>query len=319
MGKIAGTDMHVVTFLFVVVELLMFTSQTILFLSRPKDSDRKYYMILLGLLIIKNIASGLFPDPGFTTIPLAVQYGLAYGAGFVMASYFPFYFYRVFELNGLRWHALYGVPLLILVPFFLFFLSETIITGNIESSINHGLILPAIYGLVLLFIILNEIRKKYLGQVKSKNYFEAIAVYAAITPWAFLAFCAFYRIEQVKEVFLTNAGFIVITVLFIGKGVKKDRESHLRLQELSTREFFDNNQVFEQNLTNYNLTAKEKEIVNHIREGKTYKAIADELHRSERTVTTHAANIFFKVGVSNKVELLTKLETADIKEEKVPN
>ncbi|KAA6437986.1 LuxR family transcriptional regulator [Dyadobacter flavalbus] len=319
MGKIAGTDMHVVTFLFVVVELLMFTSQTILFLSRPKDSDRKYYMILLGLLIIKNIASGLFPDPGFTTIPLAVQYGLAYGAGFVMASYFPFYFYRVFELNGLRWHALYGVPLLILVPFFLFFLSETIITGNIESSINHGLILPAIYGLVLLFIILNEIRKKYLGQVKSKNYFEAIAVYAAITPWAFLAFCAFYRIEQVKEVFLTNAGFIVITVLFIGKGVKRDRDSHLRLQELSKREFFDSNQVFEQNLTNYNLTAKEREIVNHIREGKTYKAIADELHRSERTVTTHAANIFFKVGVSNKVELLTKLETADIKEEKVPN
>jgi len=311
--------MHVVTFLFVVVELLMFTSQTILFLSRPKDSDRKYYMILLGLLIIKNIASGLFPDPGFTTIPLAVQYGLAYGAGFVMASYFPFYFYRVFELHGLRWHALYGVPLLILVPFFLFFLSETIITGNIESSINHGLILPAIYGLILLFIILNEIRKKYLGQVKSKNYFEAIAVYAAITPWAFLAFCAFYRIEQVKEVFLTNAGFIVITVLFIGKGIKKDRDSHLRLQELSKREFFDNNQVFEQNLTNYNLTAKEREIVNHIREGKTYKAIADELHRSERTVTTHAANIFFKVGVSNKVELLTKLETADIKEEKVPN
>lgn len=319
MGKIAGTDMHVVTFLFVVVELLMFTSQTILFLSRPKDSDRKYYMVLLGLLIIKNIASGLFPDPGFTTIPLAVQYGLAYGAGFVMASYFPFYFYRVFELHGLRWHALYGVPLLILVPFFLFFLSETIITGNIESSINHGLILPAIYGLILLFIILNEIRKKYLGQVKSKNYFEAIAVYAAITPWAFLAFCAFYRIEQVKEVFLTNAGFIVITVLFIGKGIKKDRDSHLRLQELSKREFFDNNQVFEQNLTNYNLTAKEREIVNHIREGKTYKAIADELHRSERTVTTHAANIFFKVGVSNKVELLTKLETAEIKEEKVPN
>ncbi|MEO6685854.1 MAG: helix-turn-helix transcriptional regulator, partial [Dyadobacter sp.] len=149
--------------------------------------------------------------------------------------------------------------------------------------------------------------------------FEAIAVYVAITPWAFLAFCAFYRIEQVKEVFLTNAGFIVITVLFIGKGVKKDRDSHLRLQELSTRDFFDNNQVFEQNLKNYNLTAKEKEVVNYIREGKTYKAIADELNRSERTITTHAANIFFKVGVSNKVELLTKLETTDFKEEKAAN
>lgn len=313
MGRIAGTDMHMVTFLFIVVELLMFTSQTILFLSRPKDSDRKYYMILLGLLIIKNIASGLFPDPAFTNIPLAVQYGLAYGAGFLMASYFPFYFYRVFELNGLSWHALYGVPLLILVPFFLFFLSETMLTGNIESSINHGLILPAIYGLFLLVIILNEIRKKYLGEVKGKHYFEAIAVYLAITPWAFLAFCAFYRIEQVKEVFLTNAGFIVITVLFISKGVKNDRDSHLKLQELSSREYLDNNQIFEQNLTNYNLTAKEKEIVNHIREGKTYKAIADELHRSERTITTHATNIFFKVGVSNKVELLTKLEIIDFK------
>ena len=46
-----------------------------------------------------------------------------------------------------------------------------------------------------------------------------------------------------------------------------------------------------------------------VREGLTYKEIAETLFIAERTVTKHIQNIFEKVGASNKIELINKMET----------
>lgn len=43
-----GTEMHVVTFVFVLLELIMFGYQVIHYLSRPQDKTRLWYMILLN-------------------------------------------------------------------------------------------------------------------------------------------------------------------------------------------------------------------------------------------------------------------------------
>ena len=90
-----GTEMHLATFIFVVCEVLFFVSQLVFNLQNPADKNRKYYLVLLGLLIVYNIAGGLFPDPDLP-LSLNVQINLAYGSGFVMGAYFPYYFYRVF-------------------------------------------------------------------------------------------------------------------------------------------------------------------------------------------------------------------------------
>lgn len=86
-----NTEMHVVTLVFIVLEIVMFSSQLVLYLQKPTERKRKYYLVLLFLLIIYNVAGGLFPDD---QIPLSIplQNILAYGAGFLMACYFPFYF-----------------------------------------------------------------------------------------------------------------------------------------------------------------------------------------------------------------------------------
>ncbi|MCF2496749.1 helix-turn-helix transcriptional regulator [Dyadobacter sp. CY357] len=62
------------------------------------------------------------------------------------------------------------------------------------------------------------------------------------------------------------------------------------------------------NLNTVGLTAREKEIVRLIKVGKTYKVIADELFISERTVSKHVQNIFEKLGVSSRLELLNRLD-----------
>jgi DNA-binding NarL/FixJ family response regulator len=72
------------------------------------------------------------------------------------------------------------------------------------------------------------------------------------------------------------------------------------------------NNVFDQNCQRFGLTAREVEIVNLIAKGQPHKIISDNLNISIRTVDKHVSNIFDKVGVSNKVELINKLEAATL-------
>lgn len=52
------------------------------------------------------------------------------------------------------------------------------------------------------------------------------------------------------------------------------------------------------------LTEREIEIVNKLMSGRTYKAISEELYISENTIKYHIKNIYSKLGVHNKTELL---------------
>lgn len=54
------------------------------------------------------------------------------------------------------------------------------------------------------------------------------------------------------------------------------------------------------------LSAREKEILNHIAKGLTTKEIADLLSISTRTVETHRVNMMKKLNVKNSAELIKK-------------
>ena len=54
----------------------------------------------------------------------------------------------------------------------------------------------------------------------------------------------------------------------------------------------------------YNLTKRERELVELIYQGKSNKEIAEELFLSESTVKTHIYNIFRKMDVKNRIEVI---------------
>lgn len=57
----------------------------------------------------------------------------------------------------------------------------------------------------------------------------------------------------------------------------------------------------------YKLTNREKEIAALLKQGKSYKQIAETLYISEKTVNKHIQNTFEKTDSSNKIELINKL------------
>lgn len=340
--RVGNTDIHIVTFVIILFEIIMLGYQYIFFFMRPKDEMRKYYLILLILLIVKNVAMGLFPDPNIKSIPLTMQYILTYGAGFIMASYFPFYFYKAYDIYQLKWHATKGVFLLIHLPFFLFFSITYLITSDINKAINFGLVIPALYGLVLGYVLLKSIKDRFKDDVKRKDYFEIFGVYCAVIPYASLAFCAYFRIEQVNEALLTNGGFVVITVLFMRKSINSGKQDFIKLQTLegvglknlrfteiiqerqtsevgeiiSTEKAsidkhndgFSSTMKFESSMSEYGLTPREREVLRLAKIGLTNEEIGLKLHISKATVKKHLENIFKKVQVTNRVELIHKLE-----------
>ena len=57
------------------------------------------------------------------------------------------------------------------------------------------------------------------------------------------------------------------------------------------------------------LTARERDVIHPVAEGKSNKFIAIELGISMRTVEAHRARIFYKMGVSNAVQLAREVCT----------
>lgn len=66
---------------------------------------------------------------------------------------------------------------------------------------------------------------------------------------------------------------------------------------------------FDNNCKNYQLTEREVELAILVMSGKTTKLIAESLFISETTVSKHIRNIYQKVGVNSKIELIQKLKS----------
>jgi len=56
----------------------------------------------------------------------------------------------------------------------------------------------------------------------------------------------------------------------------------------------------------YNLTEKEKQVLQHLTSGKSYKMIADEMSISVETIKTHFKNIYNKLHVHSAPEAVAK-------------
>lgn len=302
---IPGTQIHIVTFIFIVLEFIMLSFQFFYYLFRPEDKNRLWYLILLVLMLFYNITGGLFPDPKIN-LSIDLQEMIAYGSGFLMASYFPFYFYKAFDLKSLRWHAYYGVPLFLMLPYVIFFVIVYAINGNLDVDLKYGMIAPFIYALVLLWVMYRAIRKQHETHRNDKQYLEEIAMYFAISPWAALAFFGFVEESQLVEALCTNTGIVAISTLFIWKSIKKARCEYRRILKLN----MDGTppEILQENFIRYRLTKMEIEIAQGVLKGLTNKEIADILYISEETVKKHIYNTFRKMKVKNRAAMIYKLQ-----------
>jgi len=238
-----GTELHIVTFLIIVLELVFFFYQIIHYLSRRSDKNRLYYLILLYLLIQYNLLSGLLPDKNIP-INIEVQNVVAFAVAFIMGMYFPFYFYKVFELKKLKFYAYGGSILFLLVPFILCFLIPYYITDNLELSRRLAVTIPFFYALSFLYSLTKAIRARNRSVPNSESRREIIGVYLGVLFFIMLPIIAFFEVQlnnllrpvlhfhngsQVVEAITTNSGLLVMTILFMRRSVRQSIFEYNRL------------------------------------------------------------------------------------------
>lgn len=241
--------MHMVTFSIVLFELVILFFQLIYYLERPGEKSRLWYLILLYLLIQYNVLGGLFPADNIP-ISIILQNILAYASAIMMSMYFAFYFYKAFELEHFRWFAIYGTFYFVFLPFIAAFIIPYYLTGDLELSRKLFVVIPFMYCLVFIYNITHAVVKKYNNALQGEEgYFykeRIISVYIALTFWISLPIITYFNGGQVLEVCMTNAGFLVMTIMYIRSTVFNSKAEYHKLQ------------VSEQNLQKLNKELQKK-------------------------------------------------------------
>ncbi|MCO5238929.1 MAG: ATP-binding protein [Chitinophagaceae bacterium] len=228
-----GTQMHIVTFIFVSIEMAIFFYLAIFRLARPDDKTTTLNLILIFLLLIYNITGGLLPDPNLPG-SYFMQEGIAYATGFITPCYFPYYVYKAFDLTKLKFHAYKGVYLFLIFPYCIFVLVFWI-TDNLKDAENL-LIIPVLYAIWVVFSLWNAIRYKYNYNFKSVEAKQEMAVLLfSLTPWIGLPIITYFNLGQAVEATVTNVGFLLLFGLQVHRNVRQLRIEHGKLIESEQR------------------------------------------------------------------------------------
>ncbi len=290
---------HSLLIVFVVIEMMMMIWQLARYFYRPEDKHRGWYILLILLLLLHNITIAFFPDTKL----------LNYGTGIIEASYFPFYFYKEFELVEIRRYALIWTPLFLIGPYLFSFVIIYPIYDNLKMVFRYGLIIPSAYYLYLLKVILTAIRKRQPNRNK-ESYMEELTVYFAILPWGALGILVWFQASALAAILCVNAGFLVITVIFFFKSAKRAKREYLQKDQLPAGNI--NSKTILANSLRYNLTRAETLITQKICQGQNNKQIAEALFVSEYTVKKHVQNIYAKMKVNNRTSFFFKLQNEGI-------
>ena len=230
---VGGTQMSVVTLIFVCAEIVILFYLTIYKLSRPDDKKAILNIWLVTLLLIYNIAGGLLPDPKLPG-SLFLQEVIAYATGFITPSYFPYYVYRAFDLKKMQFHVVKGVSLFLMIPFAIFVMIYAI-TKDLDKA-NLILFIPVAYAILVIVSLVKALRFKYSGHLDSyEAKEECIGLLLSLTPWIGLPVIILLNLSQPIEVSVTNTGFLLLLGLQLKNHITIFRKEHDRLIESEKR------------------------------------------------------------------------------------
>ena len=89
--------------------------------------------------------------------------------------------------------------------------------------------------------------------------------------------------------------------------ISQTQKTGAYLDELSVSKIINNLQSKQENSLRDQLTFREKEIVGLVEKGFSYKQMSDQLFVTTYTINYHLKNIYKKLGIHSKSELLSKL------------
>lgn len=301
--NVFGTQMHWLTLVLTLLETLFFFIQMNDILRYPLRRWQWWDLWLLLLLIGFNLANGFLPDTSLN-LDIRLQYMIAYGAAYLVGSYFPFYFYKMYRLKSLRLWATWGVAVFVFLPYLICDVLLYAINGKLIADREWGVIVPALYGITVLYIMAWAIVKKYRAHGNHMQFRCELIVWTCLLPWEIMSLVAFYPQPQWLRILAANLGWVAIALIKLAQLALLVRRDDLTLRQLNFDDI--DPKVLEANSRKGGMSNRQTEIVLLLREHKTSSEIADLLFVSDWTVKSHIKNMLRKAGVNSRGALVRK-------------
>jgi signal transduction histidine kinase/DNA-binding NarL/FixJ family response regulator len=296
---IPGTQMHIVTFIFVCIELVIFFYLLIYRFARPDDKTATLNIILILLLIVYNVTGGLLPDPNMPG-SYFIQEAIAYGTGFIVPCYFPFYVYKAFGLEKMQFQAYRGVFLCLVLPYIIFVIVFAV-SHSLDAAKNL-LILPVFYAVWVIYSLFKAIQYKYGNSFRSKEAKEEVTVlFLSLTPWIGLPIIAYFDLSQAVEASVTNTGFLLLLGLQLKNHIKQMRIEHEKLI-LSEKRLVNWNESLQREVER---RTKELEKVNE-QKTNTFVNLAHETKTPLTLINNYLDEYISKKGSSEELSVVKK-------------
>ena len=299
-----GTNLHLITVLYLILELTILIIQISVCLSRPKDIRRVRFFLLISFFIIFNLSNGLFPNLNYD-LSLLSQLIISYVSGIALATYYFYYLSKELKIESSKYYNPKFLLLSLLVAFFIGFTSTYLITGDIPFSKEVVIIPPIIIGLyfsirTLIFI--------YKSQETPSSHYKILTLsgYIGVIFMASMPIVVFFGDVQSIKVGFINISFLLSAFAFYKNQLYQSRLEYKTLLDLGFYSQEGNRITLIDPIAEYGLTPKESEVFQFILENLSYSEIAENIHIVEKTVSKHASNIFKKTKCGCKKEFIAK-------------
>lgn len=277
----------------------------------------KYYIIFLftfGILIfIRTIRLiTLLTLPSFTSNNIfnMLYFFILTLAMALMLYFIPAFLYRFLKI---KWSIKTNLSYLILSVFY-FVLSIIGILTSFNIYILSSMIfyISIFYLLVVGFLNYKNIEDKTIKFIVKVLGIITILIYPVLIYQLILYRKDFMNINSIDVtlmLFYTWWNLVMLGyLLWYFISMIKSNNNRISDSLCEKNDESDNNIKLEEKIevNDFNLTKREKQILSYLLSGKTNKEISLIFDISLNTVNNHVANIYYKSGVKNRVELVNK-------------
>jgi DNA-binding CsgD family transcriptional regulator len=280
-------------------------------LHRPSDRQRRMFLALLGCFLLYGAVHLLIDHDDGHLIDISgarrrIDHIVHHVATIGLASSIVWYHHSLVNAvsniaKRARW-ILYGLALMAMA-----LCAALARTGGTEHNLALTCQVPlAIVALLMGYYLVSAFSHRDAIASKTRNDGSLSAGVSVGLCFVGLVPVASMLHAVVLETMLAFAGLFSICVVHLRGSVSEARREYARLQTAGQSMA----QIVRANCVACQLTAREVQVVERLVTGLPYKVIAAELDISEKTVSRHVGNIFVKVGVTNKTELVHRLQQA---------
>jgi len=229
---ISGIRLNPVIFCIILLEIIIFCNQLQSFLARRHEKERLWHLILVGLLILYNLAENLviLPDRRIP-VPITLQIIINQGFGYLVTAYMPYYTVKTTRLQGLAFHRKYGF-LFLVVPFFIFYVGYFPVTRDLSNTLLYTYIITACYACYALFDVARVLIKTHRRERNWPLFWERAWIYASLVFWCSSPVIGVFlgQPNWVVGVF-NNIVFMLLNIILMRQTVQKSKAEYMQLQQ----------------------------------------------------------------------------------------